>query len=218
MEIERNRETGRKIERPAYYTWQGQEEWRPCEWGHSWGFHRQYRRRRRQANKARSCVTRWERESWSRAIRHRCLPAVTRVRRRRRRRRWSGAYGGEEASWRKRSIGRRGWESCDQKKSRRKPLGQRREQKGVLEGKRVRSVKGKQERRKGSLYFSNASAAFGSKYSASLTLYCWCRFCWEDAPTNLCELPSWHSGKWNSNNSLEMREYRGMKSREKGVR
>ena len=52
---------------PAYCTWRDREEWRPCEWDHSWEYRRRYRRRRRPASTSRSCRARSapeRRSSW----------------------------------------------------------------------------------------------------------------------------------------------------------
>lgn len=51
--------------RPAYYTWPSQEEWRPCEWVHSWGFLQQCKHHSRPASTTRSCQVHSVPESWS---------------------------------------------------------------------------------------------------------------------------------------------------------
>ena len=58
---------------PAYCTWRDREEWRPCEWDHSWEYRRRYRRRRRPASTSRSCRARLapeRRSSWPETRRH----------------------------------------------------------------------------------------------------------------------------------------------------
>ena len=65
--------------RPAYCTWWDREEWRPCEWDHSWEYRRRYRWRRSPTSTSQSCWAHLapERRSSRSKMRRRCWSSST---------------------------------------------------------------------------------------------------------------------------------------------